>query len=326
MRRREFICALAGAALVFPEDGRAQHQQALIGYLNTRSPEDAGHLVQAFRNGLAQNGYVEGRNLRIEYRWAFGEYERLPALAAELVAQRVAVLAACGGEPAALAAADATKTIPVVFLVGSDPVGQGLVESYNRPGGNVTGVTLLTASLEPKRFGLLRELVPDAETIGVLINPKFPPSAGQLQDMALAASAAGVQIQVFRASDEQQLEAAFEGMSQPRISALTACADPFFDTRREKIVRLAGRAAVPTMYHFREYVAVGGLMSYGIDNVDAYRQTGVCTAQILNGANPAELPVMQENKFLLIINLRTAKSLGIRISDNLLSLADEVIE
>jgi putative ABC transport system substrate-binding protein len=311
---------------VFPEDGRAQQQQALIGHLNTRLPEDAGHLVQAFRNGLAQNGYVEGRNLRIEYRWAFGEYDRLPALAAELVAQGVAVLVASGGEPAALAAAGATNIIPIVFLVGSDPVTLGLVASYNRPGRNITGVTLLTASLEPKRFGLLRELVPGATTFGVLINPKFPPSTGQLQDIDAAARAAGVQIQVFRASDEQQLEAAFEAISQQRISALAACADPFFDTRREKIVRLAARAAVPTMYHFREYVAVGGLMSYGIDNVDAYRQTGVSAAQILNGANAAELPVMQENKFLLIINLRTAKSLGIRISDNLLSLADEAIE
>jgi putative tryptophan/tyrosine transport system substrate-binding protein len=326
MRRRNFIQGVAGSA-AWPIAAHAQQPaMPVIGFLNTRTPENATNLVAAFRGGLAQNGFVEGQNVTIEYRWAFGQYDQLPAMATELVRRRVAVIVATGGEPAALAATVATKTVPIVYLIGGDPVKEGLAASFNRPGGNATGVTLLTTLLEPKRFGLLHELVPSATTIGVLLNPKFPPSAGQLQDVQAAAKSTGVQIRVLRASTDEELDAAFQTISQQRLAALAICADPFFDTRREKVVALAARAAVPAMYHFREYALVGGLISYGIDNVDAYRQIGVYAGQILNGAKPADLPVMQETKFLLVINLKTAKELGIKISDNLLSLADEVIE
>jgi len=326
MRRRNFIQGVAASA-AWPIAARAQQPaMPVIGFLNTRTPENATNLVAAFRRGLAQIGFVEGQNVTIEYRWAFGQYDQLPAMATELVRRRVAVMVATGGEPAALAATAATKTVPIVYLIGGDPVKEGLAASFNRPGGNATGVTLLTTLLEPKRFGLLHELVPSATMIGVLLNPKFPPSAGQLQDVQAAAKSTGVQIRVLRASTDDELDAAFQTISQQRLAALAICADPFFDTRREKVVALAARAAVPAMYHFREYALVGGLISYGIDNVDAYGQIGAYAGQILNGAKPADLPVMQETKFLLVINLKTAKELGIKISDNLLSLADEVIE
>jgi putative tryptophan/tyrosine transport system substrate-binding protein len=327
MKRREFITLVGGATVTRPLAARAQQPAvSVIGYLSSRSPEDTQHLLAAFRNGLAQSGNVEGQDVSIEYRWALGQYDRLPALAAELVRHRVSVLATTGGEPSALAAVAATKTIPIVFLVGGDPVKEGLAGSFNRPGGNATGITLLTNLLEPKRFGLLRELVPGAATSGVLLNPKFPASEGALRDVQTAASGAGVQIRVFRASTDDEIDAAFTGISQQHLPALATIADPFFDTRREKIVALAARNAVPTMYHYREYVLAGGLISYGIDFPDAYRQAGGYTGQVLKGAKPAELPIMQATKFQLVINMKTAKALGIKISDNLLSLADEVID
>ena len=225
-----------------------------------------------------------------------------------------------------LAAVAATKTIPIVYLVGGDPVKQGLAASFNRPGGNATGVTLLSNLLEPKRFGLLRELVPGAVTVGVLLNPKYPSKDFALREVQAAASGVGVQIQVFEASTDDEIDAAFAGISQQHLPALAIMADAFFDTRREKFVALAARNAVPAMYHYREYVLAGGLISYGIDFADSYRQAGVYTGQVLKGAKPAELPIMQATKFQLVINVKTAKALGIRISDNLLSLADEVIE
>jgi putative ABC transport system substrate-binding protein len=327
MRRREFIMLVGGVAVSRPLVARAQSPAVpVIGYLSTRSLEDTQHLLVAFRSGLAQSGYVEGQNVSIEYRWGLGQYDRLPALAAELVRRPLSVLATTGGEPSALAATAATKAIPIVFLVGGDPVKEGLVASFNRPGGNATGITLLTDLLEPKRFGLLHELVPSAATIGVLLNPKFPPAEPALRDVQAAARGVGVQTQVFRASTDDEIDAAFAGISQQHIPALATMADPFFDTRREKIVALAARNAVPTMYHYREYVLAGGLISYGIDFADAYRQAGVYTGQVLKGAKPAELPIMQATKFQLVINLKTAKALGIKISDNVLSLADEVIE
>jgi len=325
--RRKFVAALGGAVVAWPIAARAQQSaMPVIGYLSARSPEDTTHLVAAFRRGLAENGYVEGQNLTIEYRWALGQYDRLPGMAAELVRRRVAVLAASGGEPAAMAAAAATNTVPIVFVIGGDPVKEGLAASFNRPGGNVTGVTLLTNLLEPKRFGLLHELVPGAATIGVVLNPKFPGSAGQLRDVRAAAKSTGVQIQVLLASTDADLDAVFETVSRQHLAALAFCADPFFDTRRKKLVALAARAAVPAMYHFREYALAGGLISYGIDSADAYRQNGVYVGRVLKGAEPAELPIVQETKFLLVINLKTAKLLDVKISDNLLSLADEVIE
>jgi putative tryptophan/tyrosine transport system substrate-binding protein len=327
MRRREFLGLAAGAATAWPLAARAQQPAIpVIGFLNSRSAEDAAHLIVTFRSGLAERGYVEGRNLVIEYRWGLGDYDRLPDMALELVRRPVAVLVASGGEPAALAAAAATKTVPIIYVIGGDPVEEGLAASFNRPGGNATGVTLGTTLLEPKRFGLLHELVPQATRFAVLLNPRFPGSEIQTRDVKAAASATGVQIEIMRASNEDELETAFRTISAQRFPALAICADPFFDTRRKKLVDLAAQAAVPTMYHFREYTEAGGLISYGIDNADAYRQAGVYTAQVLAGADPAELPVMQEAKFSLVINLKTAKELGLRISDNVLTLANEVIE
>jgi putative tryptophan/tyrosine transport system substrate-binding protein len=326
LKRREFLTLLGGAA-AWPLAASAQQSaMPVIGYLSARSPDDTAHLVAAFRRGLGEHGFVEGQNVTIEYRWALGQYDRLPAMVTELVRRSVTVLTTTGGEPAALAAKAATSTIPIVFTVGGDPVQQGLVASYNRPGGNATGVSLLTSPVEPKRLGLLRELVPQATTIGFLLNPNLPQSGSQLSDMQEAARTINLQLYVLRASTEREIDSAFETVAPQRIQALAVAADPFFDTRREKLVALAARNAVPTMYHFREYVLAGGLVSYGIDASDAYRLVGVYTGQVLKGAKPAELPIMQATKFQLVINLKTAKALGIKISDNLLSLADEVIE
>ena len=247
-------------------------------------------------------------------------------MAEELCRVPVAVLAATGGEPAVLAAKAATSTIPIVFAMSSDPMKLGLAASYNRPGGNATGMSILNTTLEPKRLGLLRELVPGATAIGVLVNPNFPPAAGQVSDVENAARAIGVHVQVFRANDERDIDVAFENTAQQGISALAVAGSPFFDTRRSRIVALAAQHSVPTMYHFREYAAAGGLMSYGIDIVEVHRQVGLYVGQILKGAKPADLPIMLPTKFELVINLKTAKALDVKISDNLLSLADEVIE
>jgi putative tryptophan/tyrosine transport system substrate-binding protein len=329
MQRREFITLLGGAAAAWPLAARSQQaSMPVVGFLNARSPADAGHLAAAFRRGLAENGYVDSQTVTIEYRWALGQDDRLPVMAAELVGRPVAVLAATGGENSALAAKAATSTIPIVFAVGSDPVGLGLVASYNRPGGNVTGINILTNTLEAKRLGLLHELVPKAATVGVLLNPNWAPSASanQLRDMQDAARVVGLQIDVFRASNDQEIDAAFEAVTQKSIAALAVTGNPFYDTRREKLVALAARYAVPAVYQFREFAVAGALMSYGIDLPDAYRQVGVYVGRILNGAKPADLPVLQPTKFEFVINLKTAKALGIKFSDNLMSLADEVIE
>jgi putative ABC transport system substrate-binding protein len=298
----------------------------ILGYLSARSPEDTEHLLPAFLEGLAQRGYIDGRTVSIEYRWARGEYSRLPALATELIQLPLTVLVASGGEPSALAATAATKTIPIIYLIGGDPVKQGLAASLSQPGGNATGITLLTALLEPKRFGLLRELVPGATRVGVLLNPNFPPAEAALLDVQKAAQGVGVKIQVFSARTDDEIDAAFTDISRQRPDALTVTADPFFDTRRARLVGLAAHYAIPTMYHFREYAEAGGLISYGIDNVASYRQQGIYAGYILDGTKPSELPVMQATKFLLVINMKTAKTLGVKISDNLLSLADEVVE
>ena len=325
MKRREFITLLSGAAATWPLATRAQQTMPVIGYLSARSPEDTTHLVAAFRRGLVEDGYVEGQNVAIQYRWALGQVDRLPALAAELAGRSVAILVATGGESAALAAKAATSTIPIVFSTG-DPVKAGLVASYNRPGGNATGINLLTQTLEPKRLGLLHELVPQAATIGFLLNPNFPSAEDQSKDMQEAARAIGLHIHVLRANTDREIEAAFETVAQDRIGALAVGASPFFDTRRNTLVALAARHAVPTMYHFREFAAAGGLMSYGIDPVDAYRQVGVYAGRILKGAKPADLPVLQPTKFEFVINLKTAKALSLEIPARLLSFVDEVIE
>ena len=327
MKRREFISLLGGAAAAWPLAGHAQQPtMPVIGYLSARSPDDTAHLVAAVRRGLGEHGFVEGQNVRIEYRFANGHYERLPAMAAELVRRGVTVLATSGGENAAQAAKAATSTIPIVFILGGDPIKQGLATSFNRPGGNAAGITLLTNLLEPKRLGLLRELVPSAATIGFLLNPGFAASEGQLADVQEAARAINLQVHVLRADTDQELNAVFDTVVQQRLGAVAVGAAPFFDTRREKIVALAARHAVPTMYHFREFVAAGGLVSYGIDPVDAYRQFGNYTGRVLNGAKPADLPVMQAIKFEFVINLKTAKALGLEVPPGLSARADEVIE
>jgi len=327
MRRRELITLLGGAAVAWSFAARAQQQAVpVIGFLSMRSPEDIPHLRAAFRRGLAENGYVEGQNVTIEYRWARGQYDQLPALAAELAGRPVVVFVTAGGEPAALAAKAATSSIPIAFVIGGDPVKVGLAASYNRPGGNATGISILTSTLDPKRLGLLHQLVPQAATVGVLLNPNFPGSEGQLKAAQEAARAIGLQIFDLRASDDHEVEAIFETVAQQRIPALVVCADPFFDTRRDKLVALAARHAVPAMYHFREYATAGGLMSYGIDISEVWRQLGVYAGRILKGAKPADLPVIQPTKFEFVINLKTAKALGLAIPAGLLSFADEVIE
>ena len=323
-KRRDFITLLGGAA-AWPLAVRAQQPAIpVVGYLSARSPEDTAHLVPAFRRGLAENGYVEGQNVTVDYRWALGQQDRLPALAAELARRRVAVVVATGGESAALAAKAATSTVPIAFIIGGDPVKAGLAASYNRPGGNATGISIVTSSLEPKRLGLLRELVPQAATIGVLLNPNFPAYEGQLRDVQEAARALGLPIHELRAKND--IDVAFETIAQRRIAALSVAAGPFFDTRRDKLVALAAHHAVPTMYHFREFAAAGGLASYGTDISEAYRQVGVYTGRILKGEKPAELPVLQPTKFEFVINLKTAKALGLAVPNSMQLLADEVIE
>jgi len=327
VKRREFISLLGGAAAAWPLAARAQQPaMPVIGFMSPRGPEDSANLLGAFRRGLAEGGFVEGQNVAIEFRWAHGQYDRLPAMAADLVSRRVSVITAVGGDPSPLAAKRATSTIPIVFGMGSDPVSAGLIESFNRPGGNVTGATLWTNLMEPKRLGLLRELAPGAPLIGVLLNPNFPPAALQLQQIEQAARGVGQQITVARASTDEELDAAFATLIKERVDALLVAGDSYFDTRRERIIGFAARQRLPAIYHFREFAVAGGLLSYGIDLPDIYRQYGIYTAKILKGARPADLPVWQPTRFETVINLKTAKALGLKISDNLLSLADEVIE
>jgi putative ABC transport system substrate-binding protein len=323
MRRREFI-ALVFGAVASPLVARAQQPLPVIGFLNSRSPDEAAHLVRAFRSGLLETGYVEGQNVRVEYRWARGQYDQLPAMAAELTKLPVAVIAATGGEPSALAAKAATSTIPIVF-VAADPVKLGLVASYNRPGGNATGIDALTPALEAKRLGLLHEVVP-AAMIGALLNPLYPPSEQQTKDLQEAALNLGLKIEILHASNDRDIDAAFESVAQRKIAALLVAADPFFDTRRVKIVALAARYKLATIYQFREFVVGDGLMSYGIDFADLYRQVGVYTGRVLKGERPTDLPVVQPTRFQFVINLKTAKSLGLTMPFGLLNAADEVIE
>jgi putative tryptophan/tyrosine transport system substrate-binding protein len=327
MKRRELIALLGGAAAAWPLAARGQPPtKPVIGLLSVRSPDESAHLLRAFRGGLAQDGVIEGRNVAIEYRWAHGEYDQLPALARELVHIPVAILVALGGEPAARAATAATATIPVVAVFSTDPVKSGLIASLSRPGGNVTGISNLSTAMEPKRLGLLHDLVPQAKAFGALLNPEFPTFADQLADIQAAAQTTGVEIHVFRAGTDHDIEAAFESITQQRIAALLVASDPFFNSRRDEIAALAARRGVPAMYGFRDYAVAGGLMSYGIDLPDTYRQAGVYAGHVLKGAKPADLPVLQPTKFEFVINLKAAKALGVKFSDNLLSLADEVIE
>jgi putative tryptophan/tyrosine transport system substrate-binding protein len=301
LKRRDFL-TLGGAAAAWPLAAGAQQAAVpVIGFLSARSPEDSTHLIPAFAAGLAEGRYVEGQNVAIEFRWARGRYDLLPAMAAELVSRRVVVLTAAGGEPSALAAKRATSTIPIVFGIGGDPVRLGLVESFSRPGGNATGVTLLTNLMEPKRLGLLRELVPGVSLIGVLLNPNFAQAPVQLQQIEDAARSIDQRIVVAKASTDEELETAFATFTREGIGGLLVTADPYFDTRREQIVGLASRQRVPTIYQFREYAVAGGLLSYGVSITDAYRNYGVYAAKILDGAKPADLPVLQPTKFETVI-------------------------
>jgi putative tryptophan/tyrosine transport system substrate-binding protein len=327
MRRREFIAVLGGAAVVWPFAAHAQQpNMPVIGFLSARSPEDSTDLLEAFRGGLKEGGFVEGQNAALEFRWAHGNYSRLPALAGELVNSRVAVISAVGGETSATAAKEATSTIPIVFSVGSDPVQLGLVKTINRPSGNATGITTSTNQMEPKRLGLLRELAPGVTMIGALVNPKFPAAVRQAHDIEDAARATGLKIVVVKASADDELDVAFASLVRSGVRALLVTADPYFDTRRDQIIAFAARQRLPAIYQFRQFAVAGGVLSYGLSFTDVYRQVGLYTAKVLKGTKPADLPVQQATKFELVINLKTAKALGITISDNLLSLADEVIE
>ena len=325
MKRREVITLLVGAA-AWPLAARAQRPaMPVIGSLSTVSPETSQAFYVAFYEGLASLGYIQGENLTVEARWAEGRYDRLPELAADLVRRRVAVIAAFA-PPATLAAMRATVTIPIVATFDSDPVASSLIASLNRPGGNATGVSVLASELEPKRLGLLRELMPQAATLGLLLNPNFPAAAIQLRDTEEAARTVGLELHVLRAGTDQEIDAAFASVPQHRLSALLVAPDPFFLTRRDKLAALAVRHAVATMSSFRDYAVAGGLMSYGIDLADVYRQVGVYVGRILKGENPGNLPVIQPTKFELIINLTTAKALALDIPPGVLAIADEVIE
>jgi putative ABC transport system substrate-binding protein len=328
MKRRELMLLLGGAMTTAPGVRAQQKAMPVIGWLSIGSPEsDNAIRVIGFRQGLSEGGYVEGQNVVIEYRWPQGQYDRLPALAADLVRRQVAVIAAIGGAPPVLAAKAATATIPIVFTVGVDPVQLGLVASLNRPGGNTTGVTVLTAELAAKRLDLLHELLPAAAVVAVLVNPANPAATeAETRSLRDAALSLGLQMHVLAASTASEIDAAFRTLVQFRAGALIVSADPFFTNYRDHIVELTARHAVPAIYVWREFVTAGGLMSYGTDLADALRQAGVLAGKILKGAKPADLPVQQVVKVELVINLNTAKKLGLTIPQFLLARADEVIE
>jgi putative ABC transport system substrate-binding protein len=327
MRRRDFIAGLCSITAAWPLATRAQQPaMPVIGFMSGRLPEDSAHLVSAFRQGVAETGLIEGQTVSIEYRWALGDYDRLAALAADLVSRKIAVLVGVGGDVSALAAKNATATIPVVFGMGSDPVKAGLVASFNRPGGNATGFTLWTDEMESKRLGLLREIVPAAQLIGILVNPKFPPSVQELGDLDLAAKGVGQRLYVASANNDAELETALTSLGQQRVAAVLVTAAPFFDTRLERIVSFTAQNRLPAIYQFREYAVAGGLISYGPNIVESYRGAGDYAGRILKGEKPADLPVLQPTKFDFVINLKTAKALGLTVPPTLLAEAGEVIE
>ena len=326
MRRREFITLLGGGAVAWPLAARAQQSaMPVIGFVYTgQTSSEASPFVAAFRQGLRDAGFIEGQNVAVEYRWPGGQYERLPGLAAELVQRHVAVIV--GNTPPAMAAKTASSAIPIVFFTGADPVKLGLVASFNRPGGNATGVSFWSAALEAKRLGLLHELLPQATVIAALVDPNFLTAANQLNDLQDAARSLGKELHVLQASTESDLDSRFATLARQRPDALIVAAAPFFTARRKELVALADRHRIAAIYSWREFPEAGGLMSYGASFTDAFRQAGVYTGRILKGEKPADLPVLQPTKYELIINTKTAKALGLQIPDRLLALADEVIE
>jgi putative tryptophan/tyrosine transport system substrate-binding protein len=329
MKRREFITLLGSAgvasSLLWPLAAGAQATMPVVGFLNGASPSELEPRVAAFRAGLAEKGYVEGRSVAIEYRWGLGHYERLPELAADLVRQRVAVIAATGGVPSVRAATTATSAIPIVFTMGADPVVFGLVGSLNRPGGNVTGITLMSGEIVSKRIALLRDLLPNAKKLAVLMNATTPASSAEVAVAERVAHTLGWQVKVLKVSSELDFEAAFQPLPRERADALLVTTDPIFESQRDRIVALAASHTIPA-YALREYALAGGLMTYGASITYVYRQAGMYVGRILNGETAADLPVMQASKFDLVVNLKTAKMLGIQFSPALLAVADEVIE
>src|SRR5262249_14573341 len=327
MKRREFITLLGGAAAAWPLAARAQQPTPIVGLINSRSARDAVRNVAAFRKGLDETGYVEGQNVTVEYHWLEGQFDRLPALMADLVRRRVAVIATPAFRIGAQAAKAATSTIPIVFGVGDDPVKLGLVASLARPGGNATGVNNFATEVVAKRLGLLHDLLPKAVRIAVLVNPaNAPVTEATLRDIPEAASALGLQIRVLNASTSREIEAAFTTLGRDPPDALLVARDGFFVSRRVQFAVLAVRHAIPAIYATREYPKVGGLMSYGTDALDTWHQVGIYTGRILKGAKPADLPVLQSSKFEFVINVQTARALGIEVPNSIQLLADEVIE
>jgi putative ABC transport system substrate-binding protein len=326
MNRRQLIAALGGVAAVWPLRARAQQNTPLVGFLNSASPETYRFNADSFREGLAKAGFVDGRNFRIEERWAHGDYQALPALAAELVARGVVVIAATGDVASARAAQAASRTVPVVFTIGADPVRFGLVASMNRPGGHVTGISLLSSVLGGKRIELLHELAPKVSRIALLMNPSNPTAAAEQADAEAGAQKLGLQALVLNARNAQEIDLAFEELIRAKADAFITASDPILLDRREQIVSFAARSALPAVYFVRQFAAAGGLLSYGPSITWMYRQAGEYVGQILTGAKPAEMPVMQPTHFELVLNLNTAKALGLSIPVTLHVAADEVIE
>jgi putative ABC transport system substrate-binding protein len=328
VKRREFITLIGGAAATcaWSLAARAQQVMPVVGFLGSTSPGPYTALVAAFQQGLKETGYVEGQNVAIEFRWADGQLDRLLALAAELVGRKVDVIVTSGSVPPALAAKAATSTIPIVFHMGADPVAVGLVDSLNRPGGNITGVSFLTYAAAPKRLGLLRDLIPALKVLGLLVHTKDPVAESAVAELTAAVRPFDIMLQVARAASERELDDAFAALAQRKVDALIVNTDPFFRTRMTQVVALAAHHAIPDMYSGRDYAAAGGLVGYGASITDAYRQQGIYAGKILKGEKPADLPIMQSTKFELVINLKTAKALGLTLPSGMLSIADEVID
>jgi putative tryptophan/tyrosine transport system substrate-binding protein len=324
MKRRTFVAGL-GAAIACPTLVRGQTLPA-IGFLSTRSAADSMRVMAAFGEGLKEAGFTDGGNVAIDYRFAEGKLDRLPELAGELVRKPVTLLAAVGGSSSALAAKAATSTIPTVFVIGGDPVALGLAGSLSRPGGNATGMTIISGVLGPKRLGLLQQFAPKAQRFAAIVNPNTPEGRAQAADMQSAAQGLGTNLRVLQASNEKEIEAVFAAMATDRVDALLVGSDPIYDVHRDKIVSLVAAAGLPAIYQFRDFAVAGGLMSYDPDIVDAHRKIGVYAGQILKGAKPADLPIQQPTKFNFVINLKTAKAMGLEAPANLLAQADDVIE